>query len=304
MQTCKSLYDFSTTRPVYRNLANALLRRCRALPLKGFQRLSDLTTEQLIQSVNKATHYEKAWRVRAPRPISATPFFDTNAKSSQDGTNKGRIWYKVVSAPPKEEVDWLSPITSSYTLCATKSGKVVCWDVQTDRCLAEWNPGERWELWKCRVEFEERTVFFTMAKVISGSYVHLSYIRVPFLHNIDLVRRYDDDRVMEFVLMRLYFPETYWKSPVADTNGCKPALLTSPPVFAHVTEFKTTGVVMNVFLLDPPGRLLSAFVWVSASNTIGLYALLDWSKREYVFIDTGIECVSNTGVLCLPCSEY
>jgi hypothetical protein len=80
-------------------------------------------------------------------------------------------WYKVVSAPPGEEVDWLSPITSSYTLCATKSGKVVCWDVQTDTCLAEWNPGARWELWKCRVEFEERTVFFTMAKVLAGSYV-------------------------------------------------------------------------------------------------------------------------------------
>ncbi len=83
-----------------------------------------------------------------------------------------RTWYKVVSAPPGEEVDWLSPITSSYTLCATKSGKVVCWDVHTDSCLAEWTPGsgtgttgtggggerERWELWKCRVEFEERTV--------------------------------------------------------------------------------------------------------------------------------------------------
>jgi hypothetical protein len=26
---------------------------------------------------------------------------------------------------------------------------------------------------------------------------------------------------------------------------------------------------MNVFLLDPPRRLLSAFVWISSSNTIG-----------------------------------
>jgi hypothetical protein len=84
-----------------------------------------------------------------------------------------RTWYKVVSAPPNEEVDWLSPITSSYTLCATKSGKVVCWDVQSDSCLAEWNPGERWELWKCRVEFDERTVYFTMAKILDASYVPL-----------------------------------------------------------------------------------------------------------------------------------
>lgn len=49
---------------------------------------------------------------------------------------------------------------------------------------------------------------------------------------------------------------------------------------------------MNVFLLDPPGRLLSAFVWVASTNTIGLYALLDWDKPEYVFINTGIQCVS------------
>ncbi|KAL1738462.1 hypothetical protein HDZ31DRAFT_50952, partial [Schizophyllum fasciatum] len=48
--------------------ANDLLRRCRALPLKGFQRVSDLTTSQLIRSVQKAAHYESAWRVRGPRP--------------------------------------------------------------------------------------------------------------------------------------------------------------------------------------------------------------------------------------------
>lgn len=176
------MYDFSTTRPVYRKLANDLLRRCRALPLKGFQRLTDLTTEQLIRSVNKATRYEQAWRIRAPRPITAAPYTginlhsnymdvaeDYNPSTNTSAYSRGNTWYKVVSAPPEEDVDWLSPITSSYTLCATKSGKVVCWDVQTDTCLAEWNPGERWELWKCRVEFEERTVFFTMAKVLSGS---------------------------------------------------------------------------------------------------------------------------------------
>lgn len=154
------------------------------MPLKGFQRLSDLTTAQLIRSVNKATHYEAAWKMRSPRPILTGPHSEQGinphsnymdvapagplAKRTKQEAPK---WYKVVSAPPGEEVDWLSPITSSYTLCATKSGKVVCWDVQSDTCLAEWNPGARWELWKCRVEFEERAVFFTMAKVLSGSYV-------------------------------------------------------------------------------------------------------------------------------------
>jgi hypothetical protein len=183
-------------------------------------------------------------------------------------------WYKIVSAPPGEEVDWLSPITSSYTLCATKSGKVVCWDIGSDTCLAQWNPGSRWELWKCRVEFEERTVFFTMAKVLTPA---------P-----------DDERVMKFVLMRL----TFFEGPDGEewVEGMSGESLPGEegkgkPVFGHVAEFWTRGVVMNVFLLDPGVRLLSAFVWVSRSNTIGLYVLLDWEVAEYVFVDTGIECV-------------
>ena len=178
-------------------------------------------------------------------------------------------WYKIVSAPPGEEVDWLSPITSSYTLCATKSGKVVCWDIGSDTCLAQWNPGSRWELWKCRVEFEERTVFFTMAKVLTPA---------P-----------DDERVMKFVLMRLTFFEGSGEGEEGvEEEGAEGR---ERPVFGHVAEFWTRGVVMNVFLLDPGVRLLSAFVWVSRSNTIGLYVLLDWEVAEYVFVDTGIECV-------------
>lgn len=85
---------------------------------------------------------------------------------------------------------------------------------------------------------------------------------------------------MEFVLMRLTFSDP----PSGESSADK-------PVFSRVTEFRTTGVVMNIFLLDPAERLLSAFVWVASSNTIGLYALLDWSRREYVFLDTGIEYV-------------
>jgi len=179
LQTCKTLHDFTNTRPVYRKLSTDLLRKCRALPLKGFQRLTDLTTEQLIRSVNQAARYDNAWRKRAPRPIGhltstygTAHYMDGPPSSSaltQPPSPIKRTWYKVVSAPPGEEVDWLSPITSSYTLCATKSGKVVCWDVQTDSCLAEWNPGERWELWKCRVEFDEGTVYFTMAKILDAS---------------------------------------------------------------------------------------------------------------------------------------
>jgi hypothetical protein len=85
--------------------------------------------------------------------------------------------------------------------------------------------------------------------------------------------------------MRLDFPEE--PSP----NGGPPLLLKKPE-FHHVADFKTAGAVMNVFLLDPPSRLLSAFIWVEQSNTIGLYVLPDWSKNEYVFLDSGLQCVS------------
>lgn len=95
-----------------------------------------------------------------------------------------------------------------------------------------------------------------------------------------------DDRLMEFVLMKLHFPDSETETSI---DGEAEALT---PIFTRLATFKTIGVVMNVFLLDPSSRLLSAFVWVSSSNTIGLYALLDWDKEEYVFIDTGIECVS------------
>ena len=148
---------------MFRKFAYGLLRRCRPLPLSGFQRLSDLTTEQLVQSVNKAARFEQAWRMRAPKPIAVPNSIPTD---TADGAG-GQKWYKIVSSPPNEQIDWLSPITSSYTLCATKSGKVVCWDIASDRCIAEWSPGQRWELWKCRVEFEERAVYFTMAKLLS-----------------------------------------------------------------------------------------------------------------------------------------
>lgn len=461
--TCKSLRLFTLTRPVYRQLAHDLLARSRPLPLHSFQRLSDLSTPALIAAVDRARGFEKAWAIRAPRPARPNPYY-------------GNQWYITISVPSHEEIDWLSPITSSYTLCATKSGRVLCWDVRRDICLAEWDPrsltcsggGEedededdedKWELWKCRVEFEERTVYFTMARVLKG------------LHH--------DDRVMEFMLMRLFFPhelddydeinqaQLYVQSPIlshldhyasatepqprqregdspiqltprvlsptqdrppsipicdqpptptpspptsqtpspqdssllhsgsfgpssatssaqcspmainamlppdsaecvdppqltgipsnqANTVGirgdggagdpyqgpvfCHPSLRamfirsapatpsweryiplpmnfdqppppppvstipipeSARPVFDTLTSFHTTGVIMNVFLLDPPRRLLSAFVWIASSNTIGLYVLLDWAKDDYVFVDTGVGCLISSNWSCI-----
>ncbi|KAG1737850.1 uncharacterized protein EDB91DRAFT_1054871 [Suillus paluster] len=276
--TCKSLRLFTLTRPVYRQLAHDLLARSRPLPLHAFQRLSDLSTPALIAAVDRARGLEKAWAIRAPRPARPNPYY-------------GNQWYITISVPSHEEIDWLSPITSSYTLCATKSGRVLCWDVRRDICLAEWDPRslagssegaddededdeEKWELWKCRVEFEERTVYFTMARVLKG---------------------YHDDRVMEFMLMRLFFPQE-----LDDYDEINQAQLYSArPVFGTLTSFHTTGVIMNVFLLDPPRRLLSAFVWIASSNTIGLYVLLDWAKEDYVFVDTGVGCLISSNWSCI-----
>lgn len=250
----------------------------------------------------------------------------------------------------------------------------------------------KWELWKCRVEFDERAVYFTMARVLKGSY--------------------DDNRVMEFVLMKLAFPpevpertspfsspssnpsiltdtshSSQPKSPVmsppssvasspnnskcltvmtmsssasnspcsspmssstalpvdlgsvdceeqllvshsnqasADASSrslsqdgtrmasatCVSEPLTGPkestgetaiakPTFLPLTSFYTTGVVMNVFLLDPPRRLLSAFVWLASSNTIGLYVLLDWDEDEYIYVDTGVGCLISSNWSCI-----
>jgi hypothetical protein len=85
---------------------------------------------------------------------------------------------------------------------------------------------------------------------------------------------------MQFELMQIHFPEQ--KSDSVN------------PSFSTLRSFKTLGIVMNVFLLDPEARLLAGFVWISRSNSIGLYVLLDWDKEEYVFIDTSIECVSQS----------
>jgi hypothetical protein len=82
---------------------------------------------------------------------------------------EGGGFYAKLRAPPDEEIDWLSPITSSYLLCAARSGRVFCWDIETDSCLAVWKPDRPLELWKCRVEFESYEVFFTMADVLSGA---------------------------------------------------------------------------------------------------------------------------------------
>lgn len=107
-----------------------------------------------------------------------------------------------------------------------------------------------------------------------------------------MIRSSDDERVMQFELMQIHFPEL--DSGSGSDEQIKPS-------FSTLRSFKTLGIVMNVFLLDPEARLLAGFVWISRSISIGLYVLLDWDKEEYVFIDTGIECVSRSRSPCTIC---
>jgi len=105
-----------------------------------------------------------------------------------------------------------------------------------------------------------------------------------------MTRSSDDEKVMQFELMQIHFPE--------QNTGSDEQI---SPSFSTLRSFKTLGIVMNVFLLDPEARLLAGFVWISRFNSIGLYVLLDWDKEEYVFIDTGIQCVSRSHSPCAMC---
>jgi len=147
---------------VYRNFAIRLLRRNRALPLVGFQRLQDLNIDELVSIMTKAYRIEKSWMTGSLAPTSPTV---SPSHYLSGGKKPSDTWYRIVSTPDPD-VDWISPISSGYMLCATKSGRVICWDIHDETYLNAWQPEDKWELWKCRVEFDSRQVFFIMAKNI------------------------------------------------------------------------------------------------------------------------------------------
>jgi len=108
-------------------------------------------------------------------------------------------------------------------------------------------------------------------------------VRDGLISGFESLQSRDDEKVMQFELMQIHFPE---QKPDSEEQ--------INPSFSTLRSFKTLGVVMNVFLLDPEARLLAGFVWISRSNSIGLFVLFDWDKEEYVFVGTGIQCVSRS----------
>ncbi|EJD08229.1 uncharacterized protein FOMMEDRAFT_16680 [Fomitiporia mediterranea MF3/22] len=231
-RTCKSLRDFAQSRAIWLTFAANMLDACKPLPLNGFQRIRDLHTPALSNLIRRGRRLHHIWTQTDPKLIRP---------------------YKQVAAPRHEDVVWLSPITSKYTLCCTRTGRVLCWDVGKAECVASWSSGADWEIWKCRVEFEERIVYFAMAK------------------------RGVNGFGTDCQLMALHFP--------GEDNGSEEA-----PYFSKLTSFCFPGHVISVYLLDPLRRLLSAYIWVERTNHLGLYVLLDWSIPLYVFLNTGISC--------------
>lgn len=151
------------TPTVYRNFALDLLRRNRPLPLNDFQRLDELTIEELVPIVSKGFRLERSWVTGTLKPATSL------VRPSQyltDGKKPVTSWYNVIDAPitEGEGVDWMHSITARLMLCATKTGRVMCWDIHDPDYIQTWQPEDRWELWKCRVEYDTREVLCVMSK--------------------------------------------------------------------------------------------------------------------------------------------
>ena len=130
------------------------LLRCRALPLQNFQRIHDLSNDQLVRAVGRAASLEDAWSKRTPRR-SPSYYEDAHPEASPG-------WYRVLSVPPNEPLEWLSPLTTSYNVFMTKNGRLVCWDQHQDRAVAECNLKKPSLLWKCRLVWESYTAYFVV----------------------------------------------------------------------------------------------------------------------------------------------
>ena len=85
--------------------------------------------------MNRAAQLERGWHVRTPRPALNAFIVPEGGEASHritESLDEEKGWYKVVGTPPDEEVVWFAPFRASYVLYATKSGKVVWWDVHRD----------------------------------------------------------------------------------------------------------------------------------------------------------------------------
>lgn len=184
-QTCSELRQFTQTRPILRWTAQLILDGCVGLGVNGFGggALNCLSDAELRHSVDMARK-RMQWAVREPAPA-------TRQSSSHFLNDSPSRWYNRIDVDDSL-LDWVSPISSEYLLCALKDGQVLVLDVHRNRRpLAQWvpppslTPGviDKWELWKCRVEFAHRKVWFVMARWLE-EYVSTRIPAPPFLTSL------------------------------------------------------------------------------------------------------------------------
>jgi len=133
----------------------------------------------------------------------------------------------------------------------------------------EYPAGSDWEIWKCRVEFDERTVYFALAKKFEPKYVLSFSIPIVIITAIAISVGSDCQ------IMVLNFPEEV-------SGGAS-----NEPYFKKVTSFNFPGFVLGVFLLNPLKRFLSAYIYLENGH-LGLYVIMDWDDLAFTFLDTGI----------------
>ncbi len=116
------------------------------LPAAACERVSShkrAFAQVLANVVKRGDRLQNGWHER--RPELTLPYRDD--PSAERGVDRLAV-----------------PDHVQYTLCCTRTGKVICWDVLNSECVAEWQFGRRLGDLKCRVEFDERTVYFALAK--------------------------------------------------------------------------------------------------------------------------------------------
>jgi len=96
--------------------------------------------------------------------VTSTSVIVLPLPTSDSASSSSSVGHWVVD----EDSDWLFLITSSYTLCVTKTSKVMCWDIQTDACLTKLNLELDGSCGSAESN-SRRGLFFTMVKVLIKS---------------------------------------------------------------------------------------------------------------------------------------
>jgi len=160
-QTCKSIRILLLTRPVYHHIAPASSDDVAHCLCPVFSVFMICPSNSYPLQFSRAEALEHGWLTRGPRPAISPSWLPTVYDTSEARRRMSRSLDGVIMASRPYATGTQSSArrrmrrstgsrlsTANYSLCATKGGKVICWDVQRDVELATYNPGKNWELWK------------------------------------------------------------------------------------------------------------------------------------------------------------